>query len=518
MGALHSGSIRRAAALVLLPCYLVACHRWVPAEEPAPAVVAEGKRTLRVTLADSTRLTLEQVRLEGDSLIGTQRIGTPPVQVTKAVALADIARVETSQLKAAATAVTVVGVIAAAGLVAIAIAVAAWEGPYAASCPLVYSWNGSEWTLESGIFPSSLSPIANHPSTDVLSFATPTDGKLRLRLTNELNEIDYTDRIMVLAVDHSPAASLVADPAGRLHTVRELDPPIAARDRRGLNALPRIAREDDWRWESNPTGRDSSRLADLEDALRLTFVRPPGAASAKLVVSGRQTSWTGTLLREFVSAHGSATRAWYDSIDASPVALARVDTALGRVGAMQVAVRERGGWRVQGRLADAGPEVDRRQAVPIDLTRVEGDTVRIELRSTPSIWVVDQVAIDYSADEPMAVAELPLVAAVTDEGRSATRELRRRDGAYLRQAQGEGATLTFADRPATARAARTYVLHSAGWYRLVTPESGAPRTDVLTRFMEDPTAGRRMAIGRLADALAGLERAARPVDARKPNP
>jgi hypothetical protein len=138
----------------------------------------------------------------------------------------------------------------------------------------------------------------------------------------------------------------------------------------------------------------------LQDVLELTFVRPAGARVAKLVVSARQTGWAAILPWEFVSLHGSGTRAWFDSLDSDPVLRAKAGAAMARVGSMEVALRAPDGWRVQGRLDETGPEIGRRQVIPLDLRGVEGDTVYVVLRSTPAVWMVDKVGIDSSADEP----------------------------------------------------------------------------------------------------------------------
>jgi len=136
----RSAVLRRAAAVLLLPCYLAACHRWVPSQEPVAVVASEGPRSLRVTLADGSRLVLRQAYLAADSLIGVR--DAHPAKLRQAVALADIVSFEIAELNPVTSAMAVAVGAAAAGLLVAGVALA-MNPP---SCPLVYGWDGEGWS------------------------------------------------------------------------------------------------------------------------------------------------------------------------------------------------------------------------------------------------------------------------------------------------------------------------------------------------------------------------------------
>lgn len=132
------------------------------------------------------------------------------------------------------------------------------------SCPLLYAWNGSEYGFVTDFLGGSaigylLSPgVWNYPDTDEYIRITgdqlrERDGKLSLRLNNQLEEVIYFDRARLIAVDHPaeteiyPDEKLMPGPpyAGfKVFATRNPRPPVSASDDRGADILPLIGVED----------------------------------------------------------------------------------------------------------------------------------------------------------------------------------------------------------------------------------------------------------------------------------
>ena len=65
-------TVRRLIALILLPCYLVACTSWKTQEASPEQVLAdEQSNKVQVTLADGSQVVLEQPVVAGDTLTGS---------------------------------------------------------------------------------------------------------------------------------------------------------------------------------------------------------------------------------------------------------------------------------------------------------------------------------------------------------------------------------------------------------------------------------------------------------------
>jgi hypothetical protein len=492
---------------LLLP--LQSCYTWVP-QPSGTRLIAERRPSLvRVTLQDSRTRELYDPWIAGDSLLG---FSTPSLRVPwEGVRLAEVRQVEVQQsnaggvvLAVVAIGVTIALIAAAAGGGTKAPPSSPPPGPITFSCPLVYSWDGTRWRLDSGTFGGAITRGLQRTDVDNLDFAAPRDGVLRLRVTNELAETDYVDALGVIAVDHDSGAAVAPDPMGRLHTLGTLTAPVTAADFRGRDALDRVREADGWNWESVPTGLDTARSADLRDGLQLAFVRPTGATRAHLVLDANSTPWSAYLLGQYVSAHGAATQAWYDSLDADPRFAQGVATRLAREAFLSASVRAGDRWVPQGLFWEAGPEVVKRQVLELDLRGVTGDTVRVRLESVPSFWLVDRVALDFSDDAAMTAQPLTLTSARFADGRDVRALLDTLDGRYLTLETGDAAELAFAAPPVPAGRARSYLLRSTGWYRVHTRDDGPADITLLTALATAPNGLSRIAVAKLNEAVASM--------------
>lgn len=523
----------RLTAVLLIGCFLHACYAWrTQALDPARFAGPNPPRQVRVTLASGVQTIVERPVISGDSLIGTAPgdapvwAGFPDVKTQAGsvradssgrvgVALADIREVALPEIDGGKTGLALVGIGLTIALV-VAVANAAKPQPPSSqpppscapnncwSCPHVYSWDGRHWRLDSGTFGGAIMRALARTAIDNLDFAVPHDGVLRLKVVNELDETDYVDELTVLAVDHDPDVTIATDGSGRLHTLGRLIAPVSAHDFRGRDALARVRAADGWNWESNPSGRDTARPADLRDGLEVAFPRPPRALRAHLVVDGNNTPWAAYLLGEFVAAHGRATAAWYDSLEANPREAHRLFARIADEAFLGVSVWTGERWEPQGRIWEASPELAKRQALTLDLTKVQGDTVRVRLESAPSLWLIDRVAIDDATDRPIVVHELQADSARDGAGRDVADLVATRDGRAYRLERGDGAELVYHVPPVAPGQARSYLLRSSGWYHIHAPATGAPERALLHRFLTEPGAISRFSVARLNQALQAM--------------
>ncbi len=523
--------MKRFIAILTLGAFLQACMRWgTKPLEPARFDGTTPDRQVRVTLADGGILVVKNPFISGDSLVWLRAISdepagsdAPPREQRQGIALAQIRSVQVRQVDAAKTTLLVVGTV---GLVALLVATANslndWGSSggsgstggggscdYCSSCPLVYSWDGHRWRLDSGTFGGAIMHALARTDVDNLDFVQPEHGVMRLKLANEQRETDYVDALSVLAVDHDSGLTVAPDAAGRLHTIGALTPPVAARDFRGRDALAQVRAADGWNWESSPGGRAAMTVADLRDGLELVFSRPGGAGTARLVVDGNVTAWAALMMERFVAAHGRATQAWYDSLDRDPRGARRLGEALARQAFLSAAVLVDGRWQPQGLIWDAGPEISKRQVALLDLRGVVGDTVRVRLESVPSFWLVDRVALDYAPERPIEITEIKAASAVGMEGNDERGLLGTADDRALKLEPGDSARLSFVVPAPPAGKARTYLLRTHGWYRIHAPEVGEPDVALLSGLQSDPLGISKAAVARMNAALGAMEVAGR---------
>jgi hypothetical protein len=505
-------SITTTGALAVLPLLLVGsagCMSWHRASDPVPAVLERRPTVVRVVRADNAVLEIRRPRLEGDSIVGwTSPTASRDGEGTHAaVAVADIKELAVRGLNGGRSIALVAGVGATAILIAAAVSGDA-ERPAPSpdpcpgcvpSCPLVYSWDGHRWRLDSGTFGGAILPTLARTDLDNLDFAVPDGDSVRLRVTNELPEDDHIDALGLLAVDHDPGVSIAPDPDGSLHTVGRLAAPIAAQDFAGREVDARLARPDGWGWESAPVLRDTA--SQSRDGVILRFTRQAGSDSARLVLDAHTTPWAAHLMRALIQAHGREGAAWFDSLAADPVLARRMGAAIAAEAFLTVSAWTGKGWEAQGLAWEAGPEVSKRQIIPLDLRRVPGDTIRIRLESAPGLWLIDAAALDFSVEQPIVVHDLRPARAMDAAGRDIRPLIDGTDGREYVTALGDAAEVAFAVPGVVTGKARSYLLRSTGWYRIHALREGAPDRAALGRVGGKPGAISRLATSRLNAAI-----------------
>jgi tetratricopeptide (TPR) repeat protein len=135
------------------------------------------------------------------------------------------------------------------------------------SCPILYAWDGDRFAfvtdfLGGAAIGARVSATAfNHPDTDEYvrvrgDQLRARDGRLELRMVNQLEEVIFVDRARLLAIDHP--AEIAVYPNERLleappfppfviYAVTSERPPVTARDERGEDLRPLVL-DEDRRW------------------------------------------------------------------------------------------------------------------------------------------------------------------------------------------------------------------------------------------------------------------------------
>jgi tetratricopeptide (TPR) repeat protein len=128
------------------------------------------------------------------------------------------------------------------------------------SCPYLFTWNGSRFEfitdfMGGGEMGDWLAPgVWNQPDPDEYvrirgDQLKPRDGRYELRITNELEEALFVDRLQLIAVDHPAGVEVFPNegltqprrPPFRLIGVADARPPVRATDEHGHDVLSRIA-------------------------------------------------------------------------------------------------------------------------------------------------------------------------------------------------------------------------------------------------------------------------------------
>jgi hypothetical protein len=270
------------------------------------------------------------------------------------------------------------------------------------SCPYLYTWNGDRFEfitdfLGGGEMGYWLAPGArNTPDPDEYVRISgdrlrARDGRYELRVTNELEEALFLDRVQLVAVAHPtdvevhPNEGLVPETRPfTLYSARLPQPPMAAHDDRGRNVLDRIRSID--RRYADGFALERVRGYAAEHTLTLTLP-PPGPGGRRLLLL---TGWTDYAFSgDNVAAHQAGLRLLPPSLE-----IKAAD----------------GTWKTV--IEDIGMPVGRPQTVAVDLSAaVPAATNEVRIRTSMRIYW-DQILVDSSDGRaPVSVTRLDPVAA-----------------------------------------------------------------------------------------------------------
>lgn len=274
------------------------------------------------------------------------------------------------------------------------------------SCPFLYTWNGEGFEFitdfmgggEMGYWEG---PHGHYNTPDPDEYVRirgdqlqERDGHYELRVTNELEEVLYIDRLQLIAVAHPlgtevyPNEGMVNPPLPpfKLYTTRDARPPLAATDEHGHDILARLSHQD--RQFPDDFALDTIRGYSAEHTLTLKLADESEANARTLLLL---TGWTDYAFSSDNVAASHAGRMM------QPPALQVKDA--------------RGRWRTV--IENIGIPIGRPQTVTLDLTG-KFLTRNREVRIVTNMRIYwDQILVDTSGgNSPFQLTRLD--AAIAD--------------------------------------------------------------------------------------------------------
>ncbi len=266
------------------------------------------------------------------------------------------------------------------------------------SCPFLFTWNGTRFEfitdfLGGGEMGYLEEAPAERNTPDPVEYVRvtgeqlkPRDGKYEIRVTNELEESMFLDRLRLIAVAHPrdvevwPNAGLRSTPEPfRLITTRNARPPIAAVDDQGRDVLDAVSALD----RKFVDGFASDRVRGYAKEHALTLTLPPAGPGGRRMLL--LTGWTD---------YAFSVDNYAASQSGMKMSLPSLQIEDGR-----------GGWRTV--IDDIGFPAGRPQTVTVDLTgKVPPSQARVRIVTSMKIYW-DRILVD-SSDGRAATSSITL--------------------------------------------------------------------------------------------------------------
>ncbi|MCW3115516.1 MAG: hypothetical protein JWR18_3912 [Segetibacter sp.] len=344
------------------------------------------------------------------------------------------------------------------------------------SCPFVSGYDGEEFKLQGEIYGGAIYPALKRDDYLPLRLK-PLDGKLRVKISNELQERQYTDVAELWTIEHDQDLKILPDEQGNLYSVAKGHTPSTATVD-GHDVLNQVFEKDENYFAFN--NKKESGVSQLQ----LTFSKPDESNAGKLILHLKNSYWLDFIYGELIQHMGRYFNKWskqQKNKSAEQLTKWKNEQSIPLTIEMKTAT----GWREVTTLTTVGPVAYREMAIPLDLSQVEGRDVTVRLSSGFMFWELDRVALDYTPARAYTISKSHPVTATDELGKDVKKLLSTKDGQFLNQpVPGNVATLSFDTTVVRKDKAVTYILHTNGYYEHVRSFKGMADIKFLKKFKE----------------------------------
>ncbi len=345
------------------------------------------------------------------------------------------------------------------------------------NCPHVYAFDGEEYNLETSLFTGAVTKgLERHDYKILPDYLT---DQVQIKIVNEELELQHTDLLELLVVQHAPGTIIAPDANGSIYSINNPIAPSRTLTAEGKDYSFEINEQDDL-----PFAFDAHGENDFSD-LYLTFDSiPEEKVNGNLVLRLRNTTWGGLVYKQFISKFGSYYEKWSEKNQDKP-GDKTMEWARSQGIPLAVEIKENGNWKSAGYIDLIGEINYSTIALPVEFSG-DGNPVEIRLRSGFMFWELDYVALDLENKLVVDYEILKPNQARGQEGVDFTESLSYADENYMHHLNsGDYTEVVYEPITSASGMDRTLILHSKGYYQSNFNLSGKPQFGKLLRYRKD---------------------------------
>ncbi len=325
------------------------------------------------------------------------------------------------------------------------------------SCPFIYSYYNNSWHYEHESYPFAIAQSLEYTSYEVIDHPAT-----HFRLSEERDEVSYTDQIYLMEVEEH----VYPDIHGDLHRINERILPTAAYSEEE-NVLNTLQKKDSKYWiqGSNP---------DFSDSLIMEFDNVK-KGEAKLFLTIREAERGVYLLRsthEHMGINNMGT--FYRFVEDIPLTRSLFVQTVRREFFIHVDVWNGKKWVRQGEFG-VGRESFIDTVIPVELY---SSNAKIRLSTGSGAYEIDYACIDTTKDGNIDYRIVKPIAAKKD-GKNVLPLISRSDDTYLQMFRGDLVDLRF-----DIEKDRNYIVAVEGYYHPFFGETYVSKTEFMKRFVD----------------------------------
>lgn len=345
------------------------------------------------------------------------------------------------------------------------------------SCPFVYLFDGSGYIFRGEIFSGATQPGLERNDFLPLGMVNAPDGICKLKLTNEVREIQSVNFAELMYADHPANTSALIDKYGSLSVFRKPVSPVVAVNGNGKNILDALKERDTIYYSGDTEARGNNGIEEII----VKFVKPAGCKSARLVIRAKNSFWLDILMAKFHRLFGEK----YDTFSEkqkseSPEKLRKY--LLDQNIPLSVFIEKNGDWKYADYFNIMGPMALREDILTLNLADISSDTVSVKLETGFLFWELDYAGMDFSENETVVPSVIAAASAIDRNGADVSNLLGYIDKKYLVLKDVGDEVLIGFKMPHQESEARSLFLHTSGFYKILREQSGASDRKKLKTF------------------------------------
>jgi hypothetical protein len=180
------------------------------------------------------------------------------------------------------------------------------------SCPFISVYDGEYYALQGETFGGAIYPSLAREDFVPLP-AAAISNEIKVQISNELKERQYTDMADLILVEHQPGDQIMISPSGQLLLVKNNIKPSSAILNSRIDMLEQISVTD-----NTPCSFDDLSNPSSVNELVVKFENPGENKNLSIMVDMRNSMWLDYLMVEFTSQFGSRYASWTEGQKKTP--------------------------------------------------------------------------------------------------------------------------------------------------------------------------------------------------------
>jgi hypothetical protein len=347
------------------------------------------------------------------------------------------------------------------------------------SCPFVSVFDGENYALQGETFGGAIYPSLAREDYVPLP-AAQIGNEVKVQISNELKERQYTDMADLILVEHQPGDQITVSPNGRLHLVKQNITPISAVLNDRSDMLQQVNITDNIPCSFNDLSNPSS-----VNELVLKFENPGEGKKLSLQVDMRNSMWLDFLMVEFTSHFGSRYVSWTEEQKKRP-AQELIDWQEKQNMPLTIAIKTKAGWKLVEKVKTIGPLMNREVAISLEGFDLGNEPIEISLTTGFMFWEIDRISLtEVGSVSESSIQILKPSVAIDEKGADILIPILERDGIYLEQHEiGNRAYITYEVREYSNEKAYSAFLYTKGYYEPIREYEGPANRKFLTKFLK----------------------------------